>query len=349
MRILILGGTGLLGTAISEVLLPKNHEIVAFSRGQKQNRLSKKVKSVYGHFADEEKLSELFAEQSFDAVVDLLTHDASSAQRAINLFQDKAGFYIFVSNASVYGPLSKIPADETELHQPISIAAQGKSEAEEIFASAVEKINFPATILRPSMVFGPGKPLPTIWGYDPCLINRIRETKPIILPGDGYGLLQPLFSKDLGGIVAGLSSNADKAKGHIYNVAGDACLTWRDWFTSIGNALNSEPHLVSLTTEQLIAGTPPDDSTLLEEHFQYHMSYDCSKLKKGFDSANDLTPLSRAIEETIDWNDTENNHLPPSHQPWVEALVDRALDFEKDLALSDFAFDDEVFNQDQSQ
>jgi nucleoside-diphosphate-sugar epimerase len=347
MRILLLGGTGLLGTAISQQLLTAGHEIILFSRGQKRIRLTKPVESMYGHFSDEEKLTELFAEQSFDAIVDLLTHDASSAQRVINLFQDKTKHYVFMSNALVYGPLSKIPADETEVHEPVSIAAQGKSEAEEVFASAVETIDFPATILRPSVVFGPGKPLPTIWGYDPCLLSRIRETKPVLVAGDGYGLLQPLFSKDLGRIVEGLVSESEKAIGHIYNVAGDTCLSWRDWFTSIGSALNTEPHLVSLTTEQLIAGTPPDDSTLLEEHFQHHMAYDCSKLRKDFGAAVELTPLSDALQETVDWNDTENTHLPPSHHAWVEALVDRALDFEKDLALSDFAFDDDVFNQDQ--
>jgi len=345
MRILILGGTGLLGTAISNYLASQDHDVVVFCRGQKQSRISRKAESIYGHFADDEKLTELFAERSFDAIVDLLTHDASSAQRVVNLFQEKTKHYVFVSNASVYGPLSSLPADEGEMHEPVSIAAQGKSEAEEVFASAVETIDFPATILRPSIVFGPGKALLSIWGYDACLISRLRETKPILVAGDGYGLIQPLYSSDLAQVVEMVLGKSSKTKGHIYNVAGAECVSWRDWFSLIGEALDCEPHLLSLTTEQLIAGTPPDDSTLLEEQFQHHMFFDTSKIEKEIGIASSMTSLVDAIRETIAWNDGENAHLPPSQQPWVEALVDRALDFEKDLALSDFAFDDEVFNQ----
>ena len=37
--------------------------------------------------------------------------------------------------------------------------------------------------------------------------------------------------------------------------------------------------------------------------------------------------------------------MNPDEQSWIDPLIDKLLDFEKDLALSEFAFDDSIFSQ----
>lgn len=346
MRVLILGGTGLLSTPLVEQLIQHGHEPILFNRGTTPSRLSKKVKTIHGTRSDFETFEALMEDEKFDAVADFLTFDSATASNAVQTFAKKTDHYLFVSAAAVYGPLESLPADENTSHRATGQYGQHKSEAESIFAEAAVHSNFPVTIVRPSLVYGPGQTLPSIWGYDSCLVERIRQGLPIPVPGDGYGLLQPVFNSDVGVMMMAMLDRKKNTVGGTYNLTGNKTVDWRTFFSSMGTVLEKEPHLAPITTGQLIAGSPPDASTLLEEIFQYHMVYDNTRLRKILPKDFSYTDLSDGFKQTISWLDETHAHLPPEEQPWIHALVDSALDFEKDLALSDHAFDHDIFNRD---
>ena len=48
MRVLVLGGTGLISTPIVEQLLKSDHEPILFNRGDTPSRSSVEVKTVHG-------------------------------------------------------------------------------------------------------------------------------------------------------------------------------------------------------------------------------------------------------------------------------------------------------------
>jgi len=345
MRVLILGGTGLISTPLVEQLMENGHESVLFNRGITPSRLSKKVTTLHGTRSDFKEFETMLTEEKFDAVADFLTFDSATAAHSVETFAGEIEHYLFVSAAAVYGPLESLPADENTPHRPTGQYGEHKSEAETVFAEAAVHSEFPVTIVRPSMVYGPGQPLPSIFGYDSCLAERIRQELPIPVPGDGYGLLQPLFSGDAGAMLAAMLERRNKTVGGTYNLAGPRTMDWRTLFTGMGTALDATPRLMPLTTGQIVAGSPPDASTLLEEMFQYHMVYDDSRLREVLPKDLPCTRLEDGLGQTISWMDETHAHLSPHEQPWVDALVDAALDFEKDLALSDHAFDHDVFSQ----
>jgi nucleoside-diphosphate-sugar epimerase len=345
MRVLILGGTGLISTPLVEQLIANGHEPVVFNRGVTPSRLSKKVAALRGNRSDFNEFEAMMAEEEFDAVADFLTFDSATAAHSVKVFSNKIEHYLFVSAAAVYGPLETLPADENTPHRPTGQYGEHKSEAETVFAEAAVHSRFPVTIVRPSLVYGPGQPVPSVFGYDSCLVERIRQGHPVPVPGDGYGLLQPLFSADAGAILAAVLEHRDVTVGGTYNFAGPRTVDWRTLFTALGTALDATPRLMPLTTGQIIAGSPPDASTLLEEMFQYHMVYDDSRVRGILPENLPYTPLEDGLGQTVAWMDETHAHLSPDEQPWVNALVEAALDFEKDLALSDHAFDHDVFSQ----
>ncbi len=346
MRILVLGGTGLLGTPIVERLVAEGHELILFNRGVTHSRLSCEVEMLHGNRNDFEGFEEQMSDLDVDAVVDMLTYDARTAEHGVQVFAGKVKRYLFCSTVCVYGgPLASIPADEMTAHRPVSQYGTAKSDAERIFAEALVEQEFPVTILRPGHSYGSGEALLNIWGYDACLASRVREEKPVVVPGDGYGLLQPVYAEDVATAFAAVVKH-EKCIGQTYNVVPDEVCTWREYFETMAKVLEVDSNLISMTTAQIISGLQPEITGLLEEIFQYNGAFSNTALKRDLSEVFPFTPLEQGLRETVAWMDDAHAHLPTDDQPWLDALVDQALEFEAKLAMGEFAFDDETIKGD---
>ncbi len=346
MRVLVLGGTGLISTPMVELLLKAGHEPVLFNRGESPSRSNADIETVHGDRNDFKGFEAAVADIKPDAVIDMLTFDSHTAANSVSVFKDTSvQHYLFCSATSVYGPLSKIPADESEPHTPTGQYGENKSEAEHVFIEVLKAHQFPVTILRPAHVYGPGQTLPSPWGYDACLVSRIRTDKAILVPGDGYGAFQLLYSEDAAAaFVAALGEKT--TLGQVYNVAPETYLDWQGYLTALGTALDTSVNLIPAPSSLLIAGSPPDASILLEEIYQFPMAYDSSRFRAHVPNWIAKTPLDHGFQRTLDWLAKTNAHMDPDEQPWIDMLADKLLDFEKDLALSEFAFDEKIFGDD---
>jgi len=321
MRVLVLGGTGLISTAIVERLIAVGHEPVLFNRGQTPPRFKQDVETVTGDRQDFREFETRMAGLRCEAVIDMITFDARTAEHAVAVFGAKVSHYLFCSTVCVYGgPLSRIPADEDEPHTPVSGYGENKSAAERVFLEAFQRSGFPVTIFRPSHCYGPGRPLLDIWGYNADLVNRIREGRPILVAGDGYGLWQPGHIADMAKGFVGALAHVD-TKGKAYNIVGDEVMTWKTFHERMASAIGCEARIVPMTTAQILAGAPADQSEMLERNFQYHAAYSNARLKADVPEFTDLVPWEAGVRETVQWMDEAGAHNPADTQPWVDELV----------------------------
>lgn len=336
MRVLVLGGTGLISTAIVRRLLQNGHEPVLFNRGQSPYRFSDELEVVIGDRGDFADFARKVDGLAVDAVIDMLTFDADTARNSIEVFSNHMWHYLFCSTVCVYGPLSQIPADEDEPQKPVSEYGRNKSEAERVFMAAHRESGFPVTIFRPSHCYGPGQPLLDIWGYNPTLVTRIREGGPIIVPGDGIGLWQPCLTSDVAkGFVGALGLEA--TLGQAYNIVGDEVMEWRVFHERMARALGCEANIVTMTTQQIAAGAPLEQCGMLEEIFQYHGAYTNAALKRDVPEFRDLVPWEKGVQLTVEWMDEEKVHQPADTQPWIERLANREAEFRERLTAEHLA------------
>jgi nucleoside-diphosphate-sugar epimerase len=344
MRVLILGGTGLISTPMVGALTRAGHEVVLYNRGQTTARHNADVEVVHGDRNDFENFEIAVKEIAPEVIIDMLTFDSFTAENSIIVAKQlDVKQYIFCSATAVYGHLSTIPADEAEPHTPTGQYGEGKSEAEQVFLAALEGEAFPVTIIRPAHVYGPGQALPSIWGYDACLVSRIRTDKPVIVPGDGFGGFDLIYADDLAEAFAGVVGRTE-CIGQVYNVAPNVHTDWRTYLETIGTTVKKEVNIIPVPSNLIVAGSPPDASILLEEIYQYPMSYSNAHLAKHLPDWSPKVSLEDGIRRTIEWLTSTNGHMVPDEQEWVDGLIDKVLDFEKDLALSDFAFDEKLLN-----
>ncbi len=343
MRVLILGGTGLISKAIVKRCLKAGHEVTAYNRGNTKNRIGETVPMIYGNRYDFPTFEEEFAECEYDAVIDMITYDAATAANSVKVFGGRVRQYLFCSTVCVYGgPLTTIPAGENEPHTPAGDYGQRKSEAEAVFMEASRASGFPITVFRPSHCYGPGQPLLDIFGYNATLVSRLRDGKPILVPGDGYGLWQPGHVDDMAKGFAGALGN-DALVGESFNLVSDDIMTWRTFHDRMAAALGLDAKLVPMTTPHLIAGAPHGATGMLEEIFQYHAAYSNAKIKAAIPEFGNFVAFEDGVRETVRWLDDVGGHAASEEQAWIEALAEKSLEFEKDIALAnaDMLFDED--------
>lgn len=321
MRVLVIGGTGLISTAIVAKLHQEGHDTTLYNRGQQTTRLSQEVPVITGDRQDFDAFATEMHQHDFDAVIDMITFNAQTAANAVEVFQGRIQHYLFTSTVCVYGgPLSQIPATESEPHTPIPGYGQQKSEAEAVFNKAWQTQDFPVTHFRPSHCYGPGAALLDIWGYNPCLVNRIREGKPIIVPGDGFGAWQPGHINDMAKGFVGALGKAHTF-GEAYNLVGDEIMDWRSFHERMAKAIGCEANIVPMTTEQILAGSKPDHNFMLKDIFQYPAAYTSDKIKRDIPEYTDLMTWENGVVDTVQWMDENNIHEPTDTQPWIDGLV----------------------------
>jgi len=300
MKILILGGTGFFGKETARLLLEKGNEVTVFSRRAPVEDLPLDVIQTRGDRTVEIDLARM-ATQTWDAVIDNICYTAEDAQKAVRVFNGRTGLYIFTSSASVYslfqGASSPFRETQTELlplrtglkDKPYYAYAGGKYAAEKVFLESFREKKFPALIVRPPVVIGPGDP--TLRAYSYWL--RLSDGGPLVLPNPAVSA-RYIFSKDLARAFE-LIVSAGTLCGQTFNF-GDACvITLEDFIKLSARILHKEPELVF-----------PDHAWLKANGFNSEAS--------PFSGASDfIVDISRA-EKTFNWHSSEMSS-------WLEETI----------------------------
>ena len=102
MRILFIGGTGTISSAITRRLASSGHELWLLNRGNRANEVPENVKQIVADINDEAAVSKKLGDTQFDAVCDFIAFVPSQVERDYRLFRNRTRQYVFISSASAY-------------------------------------------------------------------------------------------------------------------------------------------------------------------------------------------------------------------------------------------------------
>ncbi len=156
MNVLIIGGTGLISTAITRELLARGDTVTHYNRGQRAAASPEGVRRIAGDRQDYAAFERQMAEAGpFDCVLDMICFTPEEAESAVRAFRGRAGQFIFCSTVDVYRkPAGRYPVREDEPRDPASpfTYAADKARCEAVFEAAHARGDFPVT--RPTAIFG---------------------------------------------------------------------------------------------------------------------------------------------------------------------------------------------------
>jgi nucleoside-diphosphate-sugar epimerase len=320
MKVLFIGGTGIISSACSELALERGIELYLLNRGQSMRQAAAGAKLLHGDIRQRESAQAALGDLSFDAVVDWVAFTPEQVQSDIELLRDRTGQYIFISSASAYQtPPRFLPVTEsTPLHNPFWQYSRDKAACEARLWSAYQAEGFPATVVRPSHTYDQTL-LPFHGGF--TTVARMRAGKKVVVHGDGTSLWTLTHHRDFAAGFVGLLGNPH-AVGDAFHITSDEWLSWNQIYEIVAHAAGAEPRLVHIPSD-LIAAFDPDWGAGLLGDKAHSMIFDNSKIRRLVPDFQPRIPFYQGAQEILAWYDAD-----PARQrtdPALDALQDRLI------------------------
>jgi len=301
MKVLFIGGTGLISTAASELAVRSGFDLFLLNRGKRGGLAPAAATTLLGDIDDRAKIRSLLKDHRFDVIVDFIIFEPQGIERDIELFSGKTDQYIFISTAATYQrpPSHYLITESTPQYNPGWDYARNKIACEERLIREFRTNGFPMTIVRPSHTYGVTSiPFAVNSGSHPwTLVDRIIKGKKIVVPGDGTSLWTLTHNSDFAKGLVGLFGNA-KTLGHAFHITSDEVKTWDQYLSSIGRAVGVEPRIIHITSE-CIARFMPELRAPLFGDLSNSYILDNSKIKSFVPGYMATTRFDQGIRQSI--------------------------------------------------
>jgi nucleoside-diphosphate-sugar epimerase len=303
MKVLFIGGTGTISSAITKQLMEKGYELYLLNRGTRNETLPAGVNIIKADINDEVHVSKLIENLEFDVVADFIAFNTAQLERDYRLFKGKTKQFMFISSASAYQtPLSDYRITEgTPLSNPYWEYSRNKIACEEYLMKQYRENGFPITIVRPSHTYDERSIPLGVHGSKGTwqVARRMLENKPVIIHGDGTSLWTMTHNTDFAKGFIGLMGNVH-AIGESVQITSDETLTWNQIYEAIANSLGVKLQAVHVSSEFLDACSKEDYRGGLLGDKANSVVFDNSKLKRLVPEFVATTRFDQGIKQTVE-------------------------------------------------
>jgi nucleoside-diphosphate-sugar epimerase len=326
MKVLFIGGTGIISTASTRLAAERGIEMTLLRRGRHEIELPDSVRTITADIHDERAVAQALGTQRFDAVVDWTVFTIGELERDIRLFRGRTDQYIFISSASAYQkPVGHyLITESTPLANPFWQYSRDKIACEERLMKAYRDEGFPITIVRPSLTYGDTQiPLAfNSWQTSWTAVDRMRRGKKVIVPGDGSSLWVITHNTDFAKGMVGLLGHR-QAIGHAFHITSDEAMTWDQFYRITAQAAGAGAEIVHIASDFLSACLP-DELGGLSGDKSVSVVFDNTKIKRFVPGYCAKVPFAQGIQRTIDWFDADPRRKTVDKE--ANAVWDKIID-----------------------
>jgi nucleoside-diphosphate-sugar epimerase len=339
MRILILGGTGFIGSQVTRRLIEQGHRVTLFHRGQTLPVLPPGVSHILG---DRKYLSGFIKEFNHfapDVVLDTFLYAEQEAVELLETFRNLAHRVVAISSMDVYGAYGRFcrledgPADQQLLVEDAPLRrtrfpyrAQSKDPGDLTYrydkipveSAIMCDAQLAGTVLRLGKVYGPDDSQHHLHNY----LKRMLDGRPVIFLEESQARWRwtRVYVENAAEAIV-LAITDDRAVNRIYNVGDPEAFTEREWVESIARVVGWTGSINVVSRERLPAHlAQPYD-------WSHHLAADTSRIRQELNYQEPVT-LEEALRRTVRW---ERAYPPPQ--------IDLArFDYTaEDIAIADIA------------
>ena len=305
MKILFIGGTGVISSACSELVLARGHELFLLNRSVSKKLPAPESASILigDVYTEESRLAGILADHHFDAVVDFIAFAAPDIERDLRLFRGRTNQFVFISSASAYQkPVRNyLITEETPLENPYWEYSRNKIACEDRLMQAYREEGFPVTIIRPSHTYGPTQ-IPfgvSSWMHPWTVVDRMKRGQKVIVPGDGTSLWVLTWNSDFAKGLVGLLGN-DRAIGEAFQITSDEVQTWDQIHLEAYRALGLKPNLIHIPSDLIAMYNPHSLGSLVGDKAN-SVVFDNSKIKRFVPDYSCEVTWAAGVRRSLAW------------------------------------------------
>ncbi|GAA3627107.1 NAD-dependent epimerase/dehydratase family protein [Microlunatus ginsengisoli] len=274
MRIVVIGGSGHVGSFLVPRLVRAGHQVVALSRGARAPYVDDEAWSdveqvVVDREAEDEAgtFGPRVAALEADAVVDMICFTPASATALVEALRGHTGHLLHCGTIWRYGPSVKLPMREDDGSPPFGAYGTQKAAIAELLEAETRTGGLVSTVLQPGHISGPGwVPIGPLGNLDPRVWYALSAGEEIAVPGLGVELMHHVHADDVAQAFQLAVENRAAAAGQSFNVVAPSALTVRGYLAIAAGWFGRTARTRSVSWPEFRAGTTPEFADSSWEH-----------------------------------------------------------------------------------
>ncbi|MFI7105947.1 NAD-dependent epimerase/dehydratase family protein [Nonomuraea sp. NPDC050227] len=308
MRVVVIGASGHIGTYLVPRLVDAGHDVVAVSRGKREpytpHGAWERVATVVADREAEEAAGTFgrrIAELEADVVIDLICFTEASARHLAGALAGRVRQFLHCGTIWVHGPSTRVPTTEDRPKRPIGEYGRQKAAIEAYLLDLAAREGFPATIVHPGHITGPGWiPVNPAGNLDPAVFQALADGAEVRLPNLGMETVQHVHADDVARLFVDAMNNPAAARGESFHSVAVTALTLRGYAEAVAGWSGREARLSYLPWEQWRETVPEHHARVTYDHIAH--SPHCSMEKAGRLLGHRPRHTSlEAVAEAVDW------------------------------------------------
>jgi nucleoside-diphosphate-sugar epimerase len=314
MRVVVIGGTGHVGTYLIPRLVEAGHEVINISRSQREpyqpHGAWGEVESVEidrSRADGEGAFGRIVAELEPEIVIDMICFHLESAQQLVEALRGKVTHFLHCGTIWVHGPSSVVPTTEEQPRRPFGDYGIQKAAIEAYLLREARTSGFPATILHPGHIVGPGWiPLNPAGHFNPEVYTRLAQGEPLVLPNFGLETVHHVHADDVAQAFMQAVANRSTAVGESFHTVSPAALTLRGYAEAMGAWFGEPVRLQFLPWEEWCNTVTQEEAQATWDHIAHSTNCSIAKAQRLINYRPRYSSL-QAVQESVTW--LVDNHI----------------------------------------
>ena len=308
MRVVIIGGTGHVGTYLVPKLVETGHEVISVSRQQRapyqshsawqsvqQMRIDRSEAEQAGTFAGQ--IRDLAA----DVVIDMICFTLDSAQRLVEALRGQVQHFLHCGTIWVHGPSAQVPTVETQPRRPFGEYGVNKAAIEAYLLREARCTGFPATVLHPGHIVGPGwVPVNPAGNFNPRVFAQLARGQEVLLPNLGMETVHHVHADDVAQAFIQALANWHGAVGESFHVVSPSALTLRGYAEAMAAWFGQPAQLRFVPWEEWRKEVSETEAQATWDHIAHSPNCSIAKAQHAINYQPRYASL-QAVQEAVRW------------------------------------------------
>lgn len=308
MRIVVIGGTGHIGSYLTPMLFEAGRQVICVARGERKPyrdhecwraieylRVDRSVEEASGKFGD--RIAGLDAQ----VVIDLTCYYPASAMQLANALVGRVEHFIHCGTIWVHGPSGEVPTTEDRPRQPFGDYGIRKAAIEAWLMQQFVERQFPVTVLHPGHLVGPGwNPINPTGNFNVEVFRALLQGREVALPNFGMETLNHVHAEDVARAFVQSVENRSVAIGESFHVVASTAMTLRWYAEKMAEWFGQPARLTYLPWDEWKGTVSAKDAATTEDHLRHSPHCSISKAQRLLAYNPRYTPIE-AVQESVAW------------------------------------------------
>ena len=320
MRVVVIGGSGHVGTFLVPRLLHAGHAVSNLSRGARAPYIDDEAWSDVEQVAVDRAAEDAagtfgkrVAELEADVVVDMICFTPDSAAALVEALRGHCEHLIHCGTIWRYGSSVKQPMREDDTSPPFGEYGTQKAAIADLLAAETASGGLITTVLQPGHISGPGwMPIGPLGNLDPGVWYAISAGQEVAVPGLGAELMHHVHADDVAQAFQLTVEHRDAAAGDSFNVVAPSALTARGFLAIAASWFGQTSRTRSVSWTEFRSGTTAEFADSSWQHLSRSQYASIEKARSRLGYAPAFEPEA-AVLDGIRWL-IDHDRLPVANR-----------------------------------